>query len=174
MEIKKLIEIPEGIEVSLGDFVAVKGPNAELKRKLKDPTIKIEKQDNNVVVRSEKVNKKSKRTVGTIAAHIRNMVSGAKANFVYVLKICSGHFPMNITIVNNEITIRNFLGEKCPRVMKIKGNVKIKLEKEKITIEGADIEVAGQAATMIEKLTSIKNRDRRRFQDGIFIIEKPK
>jgi len=174
MEIKKLIEIPEGIEISLGEFVTVKGPNAELKRKLKDPMVKIEKQDNNVAVSAAKVNKKSKRIVGTTAAHIRNMICGAKANFVYVLKICSGHFPMNISIVNNEITIRNFLGEKCPRIIKIKGNVKIKLEKEKVTIEGADIEETGQAATMIEKLTSIKNRDRRRFQDGIFIIEKPK
>ena len=174
MEIKKLIEIPEGVEVSLGEFVTIKGPNAELKRKLKDPGVKIEKKDNTIVVRAEKVNKKAKRIVGTTAAHIRNMITGSKANFVYELKICSGHFPMNVTLANNELTIRNFLGEKYPRIKKIKGNVKIKLEKDKMTVEGADIEAAGQAATMIEKLTSITNRDRRRFQDGIFITSKPK
>lgn len=174
MEIKKVIEIPKDVEILLDEFVIVKGPNGELKKKINNPLIKIEKENNKIIVKAKKVNKKHKRVVGTAVAHIKNMIKGALKNYKCKLKICSGHFPMNVAITNNEIVIRNFLGEKYPRTLKLSGNVNLTLNKDIITIEGPDKEEVGLAAASIEKLTAIKNRDRRRFQDGIFIIEKPK
>lgn len=173
-EIKRIIEIPEGIEVVLDDFVTVRGYNRELKRKVKSPALIIEKEDKKIILKAKGANKLAKRTVGTAIAHIKNMITGVKNNYVYKLKMCSSHFPMNVSIANNEITIRNFLGEKYPRITKLKGNIAVKLEKDTITIEGTDKEITGQAAADIEKLTLVRNRDRRRFQDGIFITERPK
>ena len=56
--------------------------------------------------------------------------------------------------------------------MKIKEGVKVAVEGDKVKVEGTDKELVGQTAANIETLTKIKGRDRRIFQDGIFIINK--
>src|SRR3989344_13039 len=50
---------------------------------------------------------------------------------------------------------------------------KEKIDKDTITVDAANVETAGQTAANIEIATKIKGRDRRTFQDGIYIIEKP-
>jgi len=49
----------------------------------------------------------------------------------------------------------------------------VKIEEQIIIVESPDLELAGQTAASIEKLCKITNRDRRIFQDGIYIYEKP-
>ena len=53
-----------------------------------------------------------------------------------------------------------------------KGKVEIKLNGDEIIVKGIDKETVGNIAGRIEQLTRITDRDRRKFQDGIFIIEK--
>ncbi|MEK6830637.1 MAG: 50S ribosomal protein L6, partial [Nanoarchaeota archaeon] len=65
------------------------------------------------------------------------------------------------------------LGEKKDRRIKLLPNVEVKLDKDVIELKSFDIEKAGQSATNIEKGTKVRNKDRRVYQDGIFIIEKP-
>ena len=49
----------------------------------------------------------------------------------------------------------------------------IEIDGEKVLVTGPDIEAVGQTAGSIEQLTTIKDKDPRVFQDGIYITKKP-
>lgn len=176
MKLKKLeveIEIPNGVDVTIaGGLITAKGPKGENKRVLFDPKVKIEKKENKIMVSAVKATKREKRTIGTFSAHIKNIIKGTTERFVYKLKVCSGHFPMTVTATKTDFQVKNFLGESIPRTIKLKHGVDVKVEGDIVVVESSDKEVAGQTAADIEQLTRITNRDRRIFQDGIWLIER--
>ena len=103
------------------------------------------------------------------------MIEGLTKKFTYKLEAVNVHFPMNISFDKNtnKFVIKNFLGEKTDRKVKIKKGVSIKIDKNVIEIESVNKELAGQVAADIEKRAKPKNKDRRIYQDGIYIVEKP-
>ena len=167
------VSILEGVEVSLeGPIIKVKGPKGELERAFYTPAVKIVKEEGFIIFSVKNAAKKQKMFMKTIKAHVQNMMKGASEGFEYSLKICSGHFPMTASFENGEFVVKNFLGESVPRKKKIKTGVEVEIKGNDITIKGIDIEKVGQAAASIEAITRMTNRDRRRFQDGIFITNK--
>jgi len=172
-DIMQEINIPEGIEISKeGHLIKVKGPKGEVSKKLAGPRIEIITERNLVKIISKKASKREKKLIYTFKAHINNMIKGVTEPFVYKLKICPGHFPMNVSIDKDIFTVKNFFGEKTPRKLKIKPDVKVKIDGKDVYVEGIDKELTAQTAASIEMLTKIKNRDRRIFQDGIYIVSK--
>lgn len=172
-EIIQQIEIPEGVEANIEeDKLIVKGKKGENEREFRIGKLNFEKKDNLIIIGDKKATKKEKKRINTIASHIKNMIKGIQENFEYKLKICSSHFPITVDIQDKEATVKNFLGEKIPRKVKIPQDVDIDLSGEIITITSNDKESAGQAAANFEKATKIRNKDRRVFQDGIFITNK--
>ena len=170
---KKIIEIPQGIEAKLDkDKLILKKDNASISRRFPFRRIKIELENGKLLIGSDSNTKKDKKIKGTVNAHIKNMVKGLEEGHVYKLKICSGHFPMNVDVSKNEFIVKNFLGEKVPRKLKIKDNVEVKMEGDIVEVKGNEKELVGQTAADIESLCRITNRDRRVFQDGIWITEK--
>jgi len=164
--------IPEGIEVNIDkNSVRVKGKNGELKRSF-DPSIKIKKDNDEIILLSETERRKQKALTGTIAAHINNMFHGVSDKITYKSKIVYSHFPMTVKVRGNVIIIDNFLGEKHPRKAKINEGVDVKISGQEVTVTGIDKEKVSQTAANLEQATKIKNRDPRVFQDGIYIIEK--
>jgi len=167
------IKIPEGVEVNLDeDKVIVKGPEGENEREFDFINLNFEKKDNSLVIGSEESTKNEKKMINTITAHIKNMIKGVQKKFEYELKICSSHFPITLEVKEKEAIIKNFLGEKTPRIVKIPEGVEVKVEKDLIKISSVNKESAGQAAANFEKATKIRMKDRRIFQDGIFITKK--
>ena len=93
--------------------------------------------------------------------------------YIYKIEACNVHFPMSLKIEGNKLLINNFLGEKVARVAKILAGVDAQLKGTSITLTSHNKEAAGQTASNMEKATMVRNRDRRVFQDGLFITEKP-
>lgn len=171
-KISEIIEIPEGISAEIiNNFIEMRKEGNELKRKLE---YKAKIQGNRIIMESEKPTKKEKKLIKSMAAHVKNMISGLQKKYAYKLQICSVHFPMSVSVKGNQLIIKNFLGETKERKAKILPGVEVKVEKEIITVESHDKEKAGQTAANIESAMKISNRDRRIFQDGIFITEKEK
>ena len=167
------IVIPEGVEVKREeDTVFVKGPEGESSKEFNFGKLSFEIKDSKIILSHLLATKKEKRMINTISSHLKNLVEGAQKKFEYKLKICSSHFLMSVEQKDQEIVIKNFLGEKTPRKCKIPKGAEIEINKEIITVKSTNKEIAGQAAANFEATTKIRNKDRRVFQDGIFIIDK--
>lgn len=169
----KKIEIPEGIEVIVdGANVIVKKDDKQNEREFDLMNLTMEKKGNELSIGHLKSSKNEKKRINTIASHIKNMIKGVQEKYEYKLKVCFSHFPMTVEVKGNEAIIKNFLGERAPRKVKIPQGADVKVDKEIITVTASDKEIAGQAAANFENVTRIVNRDRRIFQDGIFITNK--
>jgi len=174
---EKKVAIPEGVDLEIkGRTVIVTGQKGKIERNFNDPRfnkkIEIKKEGNNFIVKTELLDRKTKAFAGTVASHIKNMILGVTKGFCYVLTINYVHFPMTVEIKDNKVLIRNFLGEKGYREAKIIGKPEVKVDKDKIIITGINKEDVGQTSSNIEAACRISGRDRRVFQDGIFILER--
>merc|ERR1712078_525934 len=56
--------------------------------------------------------------VRTVCSHIENMIVGVTRGFLYKMRFVYSHFPINVTSAAGNVEIRNFLGER--RVRKVK------------------------------------------------------
>lgn len=167
------LELPEGVSVTFeGMNVVVKGPKGEVTRMLFSKQVEMKVDSNRVQFTARKATKREKRMIGTFRAHLRNIVKGVTEGHFYRLKVCSGHFPMNVSVKGSEFIVKNFMGEKVPRVLKLRDGVDIKVEGTEVRVESLNKELAGQTAASIEQLCRRVGFDSRIFQDGIFIVEK--
>ncbi len=172
-EIKKVIEIPDGVTVTLQDkLLTVSGPKGKNERSFWYPGIKIEIVDSEVIVDSKVLKKTQKAMVGTFASHINNMIKGVTEGFEYRMKVVYSHFPMQLKVEGKQLMVNNFLGEKKARSANILGDTSVKATADEVIVTGINKEDVGQTAANIEQITRIKAFDPRVFQDGIYIVEK--
>ncbi|PIN75890.1 50S ribosomal protein L6 [Candidatus Woesearchaeota archaeon CG10_big_fil_rev_8_21_14_0_10_37_12] len=172
-DITEIIQVPSEVTATItNQEVNVKGKEGELSYMLNTPKIKAALANGTITLSVKQATKREKRTINAIRAHIRNMINGVQKPYTYKLKICSGHFPMNVSINENTLFIKNFLGEKSPRTTTIHDGKSVKIEGDQITVQNPSKELAGKIASNIELLTNKGKRDTRTFQDGIYITEK--
>ena len=176
MNMERIVEIPEGIQIELDNFkVKVTGFKGILEKDFTSPLFRkdiiIKKEDNKISISTESKRKKVKAMLGTIEAHIFNMIKGVTEGYTVKLKIVYMHFPFTVKISGNEVSVNNFLGEKTSRKTKIVGDCKIEVKGDEITITGINKEDVGQTAANLERVTWVRARDRRVFQDGIFRLK---
>jgi|SRR3989344_8023907 len=167
------ISLPENVSVELENgLLKFSGPMGSNEKRFNDPKVIIKKDSGKLILTAKQSNRNSKKILKTFRAHINNIIRGLTKNYIYKLKVCSGHFPMSVSVSGNKVVIKNFFAEKIPREAKILKNVDVKINSDIITVFGVDKELVGQTAANIEQACRITNKDRRVFMDGIYIISK--
>jgi len=173
-KITEQIEIPQGISCEIsGKILKFKKDGNELLKKIDVPGLNVSLKDNKITLECEKGNKNDFKTIKSYVAHLKNVFTGLQSEYIYKLESCNVHFPVTIKVEGDKVAITNFLGEKTSRFAKILPGVKVEVKGQKITVSSRDKDLAGQTAANLERATRIKNRDRRIFQDGIFLTERP-
>lgn len=167
------LELPEGVKFSYEDgIIKAEGPKGSAQKKLLDPRINVVIENNKIKIFAKNASKKEKKMIGSFKAHIANIIEGVQNEFVYKLKICSGHFPMSVSAKDGKFAVKNFIGERVPRVLKLKDGAEVKIEGDVVVVSSTNKEIAGQVAADIEQLTRRPGYDTRIFQDGIYITDK--
>jgi large subunit ribosomal protein L6 len=174
-ELSDQLPLPDGVTATFDErtrLLRVHGPKGELTRTLYAPGVEITVAAQELLFTAKRATLREKKLLYTARAHTKNMLRGVSEGYVYRMKICSGHFPMAVAVKGDQFEIKNFIGEKVPRVLKLKPGTTVKVEGQDVTVTGVDKELVGQAAADIEKLSRRPGYDTRVFQDGIFIVDK--
>lgn len=144
---KKPILIPEGVDVKIdGQKVLVKGPKGELSREIR-PEIKIEVKDNQIIVSPQIETKQTQAFWGLSRALINNMIKGVKEGFEKKLEIEGLGFRASVE--NDSLSL--LVGFTNPVKIVAPEDIKFSVEKNIITVSGADIEKVSQIAAKIRK-----------------------
>ena len=173
--IEHIVTIPEGVTASISEdgVVTITGPKGSLSREFVSTRIDLLQDGSGLRVRTDLPRRKDKALAGTWNAHLNNMVKGVTEGFTYHLKAFYSHFPMTLAVQGETFVVNNYFGERVPRRSDILPGVDVKVSnKVEITVSGIDKENVGQTAANIERSTTVKNRDRRVFQDGIYRLSK--
>lgn len=167
------IELPAGYAARVdGGQLFIRKDGAEIARSFPPQKLVLAVESNKIKIAPKFKGARTHALAGTFEAHARAMIRGLSEPWVYKLKVCSIHFPMNLKLQGSELIINNFLGGKRPRVVKIPAGVEASVAGEIITLKSSDKEQAGLAAERIELATRPTGKDRRVFMDGIYMIEK--
>ena len=172
--VEHTVEISEGVTASIdGETVTITGPKGSVSRDFVSARHDIFQEGGALIVRVDIPRRKERALAGTWNAHLKNMVKGVNDGFTYTLKALYSHFPMTLTVQGNKFIVNNYFGERVPRSAAILDGVQVKVQnKTEVVVTGIDKEAVGQTAANIERSTTVKKRDRRVFQDGIYLIEK--
>ncbi|KAJ3392654.1 60S ribosomal protein L9 [Entophlyctis sp. JEL0112] len=176
---EKDIIVPENVEVDIKARVAiVKGPRGTIKKSFKHIDFECRKVGpKKFNIRVWQAGRKHSACIRTVCSHIENMITGVTKGYEYKMRFVYAHFPINVNIADNakSIEIRNFVGQKVVMKVDMLDGVTVSHspnQKDEITIVGNDIDNVSQSAAQIQQSTRVKNKDIRKFLDGIYVSEK--
>ncbi|MEM0135131.1 MAG: 50S ribosomal protein L6 [Thermoplasmatales archaeon] len=167
------LDIPEGVSVALHNYsLEIKGKKGQVLKNFKYEYAKLDIKDSKINIYLLRDKRPDLAIVGTWRSIIESALIGVTKGFVYTMKIVYAHFPVKVTVKGNQVMLDNFLGEKSARVISVPSDVKVSVKGDIVTIEGCNLEILGNAAAKIERMSKIKGFDPRVFQDGIYIVKK--
>lgn len=145
---KRAIAIPAGTEVSVSATeITVKGKGGTLKRPMHS-AVKIEVNGKEVAVNPANSSRLARALWGTYAAHVRNMVAGVNTPFMKKLQIEGIGYKAEAQGKN----IKMALGFSHPVIVAIPDGLTVAIEKNIISISGADKDAVGQFAASVRAL----------------------
>jgi len=158
--------------------VTVKGPRGDLTLSFRHLNMAFTKADKNTIrFVVHHGGRKHIACIRTVKSIIESMITGVTRGFRYKMRYVYAHFPINVNVNDGEelVEIRNFLGEKIVRRVKIAKGVKVEIstaQKDELIVEGNSLEGVSQTAADIQQICRVRNKDIRKFLDGIYVSER--
>ncbi len=145
---RKEITLPGGTEVavSVGEF-SIKGKGGTLKRAL-HPAIAIKVEGTSISVEPKNSSRLARALWGTYASHVKNMICGVNDPFVKRLVVDGIGYRAELSGKQ----IKFALGFSHPILIAVPEGVTVTVEKNIISVAGADKERVGQFAADIRAL----------------------
>lgn len=142
---KKAIPVPAGTEVKIsGDSISVKGKGGELTRPLHS-AVSVVLENNEVTVSPKGKTRLARALWGTYAAHVKNMISGVNEPFTKKLSVEGIGYRAEVSGTNVKLQV----GFSHPVVVAVPQGVSVTVEKNLITVAGADKDKVGQFAASL-------------------------
>ncbi|KAL2548465.1 60S ribosomal protein L9-1 [Forsythia ovata] len=178
------MDLPDGVKIKVkAKMIEVEGPRGKLTRDFKHLNLDFQLiTDEETGKRKLKVDawfgsRKTTAAIRTALSHVGNLINGVTKGYRYKMRFVYAHFPINASITNGNksIEIRNFLGEKKVRKVDMLDGVTIlrsEKVKDELVLDGNDIELVSRSTALINQKCHVKNKDIRKFLDGIYVSEK--
>lgn len=142
---KRAIPIPAGTEVSVAEReVTVKGKGGTLKRSL-HPSISVAVANGEVTVNPARETRLALALWGTYASHIRNMIEGVNQPFQKKLIVDGIGYKAEVA----GKSLKLMVGYSHPINLAIPEGIAAQVEKNVVTISGADKENVGEFAAQV-------------------------
>ncbi len=180
VKIEEQIDIPKGLSVTIDDSkqITIEGEKGKVVKDFshaKSLDITVNKEDGKMTINAPFPKKREISMAKTVKNLILNCFSGVQEQYIYKMKIVYSHFPITVEAPkrgDDKVLIKNFIGERAPRVTNAVGDVSIKTDKEEVVVTGCDKESVGQTCANIQLKCRIRDKDKRVFQDGIYVFAK--
>ncbi|KAM7188834.1 60S ribosomal protein L9 [Rhypophila sp. PSN 637] len=180
---EETLEVPENVKVSIKSrLVTVEGPRGKLTKDLSHLAVNFSILKKNVIgIEIHHGNRKNVATLRTVRTLINNLIIGVTKGFKYKMRYVYAHFPINVNVEKNaetgvfEVEIRNFIGEKIVRRVVMQSGVDVeisKAQKDELILSGNSLEGVSQSAADIQQICRVRNKDIRKFLDGLYVSEK--
>ncbi|KAH7517732.1 hypothetical protein FEM48_Zijuj09G0095500 [Ziziphus jujuba var. spinosa] len=147
------MEIPEGVKIKVNaKVIEVEGPRGKLIRNFKhlnlDFQLITDEESGNRKLKIEAWfgSRKTSAAIRTALSHVENLITGVTKGYRY--KMRKVDMLEGVTIQRSEKV------------------------KDELTLDGSDIELVSRSAALINQKCHVKNKDIRKFLDGIYVSEK--
>ncbi|KAJ9144463.1 60S ribosomal protein L9 [Coniochaeta hoffmannii] len=180
---EETLEVPEGVKVNIKSrIVTVEGPRGKLVKDLSHIAINFSQPKKNIIgLEIHHGSRKNVAALRTVRTLINNLIIGVTKGFKYKMRYVYAHFPINVNVDKNgetgvyEVEIRNFIGEKIVRRVVMRPGVDVeisKAQKDELILSGNSLEDVSQSAADIQQICRVRNKDIRKFLDGLYVSEK--
>ncbi|CAG58824.1 uncharacterized protein GVI51_E04719 [Nakaseomyces glabratus] len=181
IQTEQSIAVPEGVTVSIKSrVVKVTGPRGTLVKSLKHIDVTFTKVSEKLIkVTVHNGDRKHVAALRTVKSLVDNLITGVTKGYKYKLRYVYAHFPINVNTIDKDgkkfIEIRNFLGDKKVRLVPVREGVDVEFsttQKDELVLSGNSVEDVSQNAADVQQICRVRNKDIRKFLDGIYVSHK--
>ncbi|KAL2794266.1 ribosomal protein L6, alpha-beta domain-containing protein [Aspergillus germanicus] len=180
---EETLPIPDNVKIHIRSrIVTVEGPRGKLTKDLSHIAVTFGRPKKDIIsIEMHHGSRKGVATLRTVRTIINNLIIGVTKGFKYKMRYVYAHFPINVNIEKNaetgqaHVEIRNFLGEKFVRHVTCQPGVEVITSpnvKDELQLSGNSLEGVSQSAADIQQICRVRNKDIRKFLDGLYVSEK--